>query len=227
MKDDSMTTVKHYAQIGYAKVKHLLILLYFIPYLVCFNFIEANITTHFHIIHTPIDDMIPFCEYFVIPYILWFFYVGWGVTFFALTDKKIHYTLCGFLFTGMTIFLICSVIYPNGQFLRPVYFAHHNIFTALCQAIYSSDTPTNILPSIHVYNTIGIHFAIIRSDKFKNKRMFCFCSGLLATSIILSTMFIKQHSTIDVFLACLLAYVVNRFTFKITSSELFYYRKRL
>lgn len=28
-----------------------------------------------HILNTPLDDKIPFCEYFIIPYILWFFYV--------------------------------------------------------------------------------------------------------------------------------------------------------
>ncbi|SFG51379.1 PAP2 superfamily protein [Lachnospiraceae bacterium C7] len=216
-----MTQVKYYVQYLFDKCKHLFILLYFIPYLVGFNFIEKNITTHFHVIETPLDRMIPFCEYFVVPYMLWFAYVAWGVTYFALTDKKIHYRLCGFLFTGMTIFLLVSIIYPNGQFLRPVYFAHHNIFTNMCQYIYASDTPTNIFPSIHVYNSIGIHLAIINSDKFKNRKIFCLMSGILATSIILSTMFIKQHSTFDVFTAFVLAYFMNKLCFdgkKITFS---------
>ena len=35
-----------------------------------------------------VDDFIPFCEYFVIPYFLWFAYVAIGILYFALNNKK-------------------------------------------------------------------------------------------------------------------------------------------
>ena len=71
----------------YEKYKHLWILLYFFVYMAWFNYVEKTVTTHFHVIHVPIDDYIPFCEYFVIPYLLWFPFVGWGIAYMALHNK--------------------------------------------------------------------------------------------------------------------------------------------
>jgi hypothetical protein len=176
--------------------------------------VENTVTTRFHVIHTFLDDLIPYCEYFVIPYFLWFFYVGWGIAYFAIHNKSDYYKLCGFLFTGMTIFLIISTIYPNGHYLRPYYFAHHNFFTMLCEFLYSTDTATNLFPSIHVYNSIGVHLAICHSSKFAHAKTARFLSFVLMFTIILSTMFIKQHSTFDVFTAMLLAYVMNLIVYK-------------
>ena len=73
-----------------------------------------------------------------------------------------------------------------------------NIFTQMVAALYKTDTPTNLWPSIHVYNSLGAHFAIARSNCFKNKPIIRISSFLLASSIILSTMLIKQHSVFDV-----------------------------
>ena len=44
-------------------------------------------TTHFHVIHTALDDRIPFCEYFIVPYLLWFGYVAWAVGYFYFKNK--------------------------------------------------------------------------------------------------------------------------------------------
>jgi membrane-associated phospholipid phosphatase len=194
----------------FEKNRHLLLLLYFFVYLAWFGYVEKTVTTHFHVIHTPLDDLIPFCEYFVIPYLLWFAYVAWGIAYFALRNKSEYYRLCAFLFSGMTIFLIVSTVYPNGHYLRPIYFTHHNFFTMLCGFLYQTDTATNLFPSIHVYNSLGVHLAVIHSRELKNNRIVRLLSGILATSIILSTMFIKQHSTFDVLTAFLLAFVMYR-----------------
>jgi len=193
--------------------RHLLILLYFFIYMPWFNLVERAVTTEFHVIHTPLDDLIPFCEYFVIPYILWFGYVAWGVVYFAFRNVEEFNKLCIFLFTGMTIFLIISTIYPNGHYLRPAYFEHHNIFTQLCSLIYSSDTATNLFPSIHVYNSLAVHTAVIKSREFRHNRVIRFISLILTVSIILATMFIKQHSCFDVATGILLAAIMYYLTY--------------
>ena len=55
------------------KYKHFLpVVVYGIFYLKCFQYLETHITKGYHLIHTPFDDMIPFCEFFVIPYFMWF-----------------------------------------------------------------------------------------------------------------------------------------------------------
>lgn len=189
----------------FEKYKHLLLLLYFVVYLVWFSYLERTVTRHFHVIHLTVDDYIPFCEVFVIPYLLWFVYVTWGIVYFALHDRKDYYRLCAFLFTGMTIFLIISTLYPNGHYLRPAAFKRDNIFTALVQMVYNSDTATNLFPSIHVYNSIGIHLAVMQSKDFRSRPRVRIISGILMVSIILSTMLIKQHSVFDVLTAFLTA----------------------
>lgn len=188
-----------------AKYKHGLLLLYFLIYLPWFGYLEENVTTHFHVIHVALDDKIPFCEYFIIPYMLWFAYVAWGVAYFFFKNKSEYYKLCAFLFTGMTIFLVISTVYPNGHYLRPTTFERDNIFVHAVQWLYSTDTPTNLFPSIHVYNSLGINMAVWHSENFKKNKPVRYGSAILCISIILSTMFLKQHSVFDVVTGIVLA----------------------
>ena len=57
-------------------------------YLKCFQYLETHITKGYHLIHTPFDDMIPFCEFFVIPYFMWFGYIAWSVLYFGFCNKN-------------------------------------------------------------------------------------------------------------------------------------------
>lgn len=192
----------------FKKYRHAWILSYFILYLAWFAFLENTVTTRFHVVHMAIDDYIPFCEYFVIPYLLWFAYVAAGVLYFLFTDVSDYYRLCSFLFIGMTVFLVVSTFYPNGHYLRPSVFANDNIFTGMVQALYATDTATNLFPSIHVYNSIGVHIAVAKSERLSHYKWVRPISGILMVSIILSTMFLKQHSVFDVITAFLMAIAV-------------------
>ena len=180
------------------KYKHSLLLLYLLLYLPWFTYLEKTVTKHFHVIHMPIDDKIPFIEYFIVPYLLWFAYVAAAVLYFLLKNKYAFYKLCAFLFVGMTVFLVISTVYPNGHYLRPSVFERDNIFVDLVKGLYLADTPTNLFPSIHVYNSIGVNIAIWRCQDFKKKKFIRYGSAILMISIVLSTMFLKQHSVFDV-----------------------------
>ncbi len=180
------------------KNKHAVLLLYFFIYFPWFGYLERTVTTHFHVIHVALDDYIPFCEYFIVPYLLWFFYVAWSVGYFYFKNKDEYFRLCGMLFTGMTVFLIISTIYPNGHYLRPAYFNHDNIFVEMVKWLYATDTPTNLFPSVHVYNSIAVNIAVWHSENFKEKKAVRYGSAILMVLIILSTMFLKQHSVFDV-----------------------------
>lgn len=198
----------------YENYRHLLLLLYFPVYLLWFNYLEKNVTTRFHVVHVAADDYIPFCEYFVIPYLLWFFYVGWGIVYTAVHNRTDYYKLCAFLFTGMTVFLIASTLYPNGHYLRPQYFTHHNVFTQLCELLYAGDTPTNLFPSIHVYNSLGIHLAVMHSEDLRKNKTVQLLSFVLMVSIVLATMFLKQHSVFDVVTAIVLGLVMYQIVYR-------------
>ncbi len=199
----------------YTKYKHgIPLLLYGILYMSWFCHLEETVTKHYKVIHMAVDDYIPFCEIFVIPYFLWFAYVAAVVVFFFFQNKEDYYRTCVFLFTGMTIFLIISTLWPNGHHLRPIVMPRDNIFTQMVSSLYQTDTATNLWPSIHVYNSLGAHFAIIRSKKFENKKFIRFSSLILATSIILSTMLIKQHSVFDVLTAFVLAAIMYTIVYR-------------
>ncbi len=185
--------------------KHIILQAYFLIYLPWFAYVERTVTTHFHVIHVALDDYIPFCEYFIIPYFLWFAYVAAGIVYFYWKNKDEYFRLCAMLFTGMTLFLIISTLYPNGHYLRPVTFERQNIFTALVAWLYKTDTATNLFPSIHVYNSIAINMAVWHADNFKKKPVVRIASAVLMVSIILSTMFLKQHSVFDVATGIILA----------------------
>lgn len=193
----------------FEKNKHGLLMLYFLIYLPWFGYLEKTVTTHFHVIHVALDDYIPFCEYFIIPYFLWFAYVAWGFVYFYFKDKDEYFRLCTTLFTGMTVFLIVSTIYPNGHYLRPTEFARDNIFVDLVKWLYATDTATNLFPSIHVYNSIMVNIAVWNSKAFHGKgfrQRFVRCgSTILSGSIVLSTVFLKQHSFFDLATGVLMA----------------------
>ena len=65
-------------------------------------------------------------------------------------------------------------------------------------------TPTNCAPSIHVLNSLAVNFAIQKSSIFRERRWIRTGSHILNIAIILSTMFIKQHSIVDVALGLVL-----------------------
>lgn len=191
-------TFKEKIGVFFQKYRHSLLLLYLLLYLPWFSYLEQTVTKHFHVIHMPIDDKIPFIEYFIVPYLLWFAYVAVAVLYFLLRDKNEFYKLCAFLFVGMTVFLVISTVYPNGHHLRPTVFERDNLFVDMVKGLYLADTPTNLFPSIHVYNSIGVNIAVWNCPQFKKKKWIRCGSAVLMVSIVLSTMFLKQHSVFDV-----------------------------
>lgn len=203
--------------ISYLKAnKHFFLLLYAAVYIPWFCYVEKKVSadSHFHIIHMTLDDYIPFCEFFVIPYYLWFVYMGLSIVYIAFHDGPSCWKMGVFLITGMTVFLIISTVYPNGHQLRPDTFARDNFCVHLIQNLYTTDTPTNLFPSIHVYNSIGVHLALTHCDKLMSDPKWRWVkpvSLILMTSIILSTMFIKQHSVFDV----LTAFALSAFMYSV------------
>lgn len=200
----SITKIKQFI----LRYRHAWVLLYSFIYMPWFCYLEKHRFSHYYLIHSPLDDYIPFVEYFIVPYLLWFLFIAVTIAYFFFTDKKGYYQLTAFLFTGMTIFLIICTVFPNELNLRPHTFANDTVFTRLVQQLYSTDTPTNVLPSIHVYNSLGAAIAIGHSQTLKKHRGIQFVSYGLAGLIVLSTMFLKQHSVTDVIAAVALTFMI-------------------
>ena len=214
-----MIKIKDILRTFWQKNKHFTLMFYFLFYLAWFAFLEKTITTDFNVIYMPIDYYIPFCEYFIVPYLLWFLYIAVVIVYMGFCDKKEYFRLCAFLFIGMTLFLIVSTLYPNGHLLRPSSFERDNFFTHLVAKLYSTDTPTNLFPSIHVYNSIAVHLAIAHSETTKHHKLIRPASAILMISIILATVFLKQHSVFDVLTAFLAAFIVYFIVYKKRTSH--------
>lgn len=190
------------------KYRHAWILSYGLVYVFWFFYLERTVTTGYHVIHVRLDDWIPFNEVFIVPYLLWFAYVAAAVLFLFFTNKEEYYRLCIYLFSGMTISLIICTFFHNGTDFRPVLDPNENIFTRMVVALYAADTPTNVFPSIHVYNSICTHVAISRSAILKKYPALQIGSFVLMVLICMATVFLKQHSIVDVFGGCLMAYAL-------------------
>ncbi len=192
-----LQTLKHFI----IKYKHGVILSYFFIYLAWFTYLERTITTTFTPVYSKLDDLIPFNEIFIIPYYLWFIYIAATVIYFLLTTKQEFYRLCANLFIGMTICLTIYTIWPNGHYLRVNLdtLGRSNVFIDMLSAIYNFDTATNVFPSIHVFNSVAAMIAISKSERLHQIKWLQWSTLLLTILISLSTVFLKQHSVMDIF----------------------------
>jgi membrane-associated phospholipid phosphatase len=181
------------------KLEHAIpFILYLVGYLLWFKLLEDIPRARYHDLASVIDRLIPFAEIFIVPYISWFALQAAWVSFLFFYDRDAYDKLVTILMFGMTVFLVVSTIYPTALTLRPWHIARDNVFVDMVRGLWSIDTATNVWPSIHVYNTTALMFTLF-TTKDRNViqkvriPMFIWC-----VLIILSTMFLKQHSVGDV-----------------------------
>ena len=208
------------------KYKHAWVFLYILIYMPWFLYLEKHVTTQYHVIQTTIDEYIPFIEYFIVPYLLWFLFIAAAFLYFFFTDVPGFYKMAKLMFTGMTIFLIISTLFPNGQDLRPVVFERDNIFVDMVRILYRADTCTNVFPSLHVFNSLSVCIAIHESKTLRKHKAVCMASYTLGALIILATMVLKQHSVLDGLAGFLMAYVVYQFGYAAEGKKAPGYAKR-
>lgn len=196
----------------FRKYGHACLLSYTFLYIPWFLHLEKTVK-NYYIMHVAIDDYIPFNEYFVIPYLLWFVYVTGFIGYFFFHERKAYYKLCTMLFTGMTISLLVCTIFPNGTDFRPFIDPEKNLCSAIVSSLYLADTSTNVFPSIHVYNSVCVHIAAAHSRRLKKRYRVQAFSFVMMISICLSTVFLKQHSAFDGLGALVMAYIMYYFVY--------------
>lgn len=209
--------VVDYRQFRFSKLKdpqfsHLLLLLgwvvYFLLYLLTENLIPVE---KCYPVHCWIDEVIPFCEVFVIPYVFWYLLIVISLVYFALYNTDSFRNLSKFIMVTQLVAMACYIIFPTRQDLRPEFFARDNIFTQLLSAIYGVDTNTGVCPSLHVAYSIGIASVWLKEkDVHKLWKAFIVVAVVL---ICLSTMFVKQHSAVDFFVALPVCALAEWFVF--------------
>lgn len=198
---------------------YCMLLSYWIFYLLYFELLEHFAVPHY-VIDSSLDDWIPFLEIFVIPYFLWFPILVLPMAYFLFHSKKEFQNLCFFMFTGMTFCLLVYTFFPNGLQLR-VEITRQNLCADIVRLLQSIDTPTNVCPSIHVSSTVAIAIVVCKYPHFKHPGWTKGTIVILSILIILSTMFIKQHSIVDVVAGILLSTILYFLTYHYDWRKLF------
>lgn len=191
---------------------HLKLLFYWAFFGIVFVFCERVRAVDFYYpMHCGIDDVIPFCEYFLIPYMFWFVFIIGMLAYTLFYDIPAFRRMMYFIMVTYTIAIVVYLIFPNCQQLRPAEFSRDNVFTRFMRHFYSFDTNTNVCPSIHVIGSVAVYFTAMSIERFKTPGWSVFFT--VATFLIcVSTMFLKQHSFLDVLAAlpvCAVGYFVS------------------
>ncbi len=198
------------------KYKFYILLLVYWP----FHFLWYSVSMHLYpdsevwLVHIPLDDLIVFCEWFVIPYVLWYFYIV-AVMVNGFKQGKREFARADLLLMGcMFIPMLFCTIVPNGISLdmRPDFetLGRDNFAITLVKAIYAVDTPArNVMPSMHASVSVALAFAVWQTKTLKDKAIVKILLTLLSVSVIFATTFIKQHSALDAIVGTLLGIAVG------------------
>lgn len=202
-----------FSRINDPQFSHLKLLLgwvgYFILYFLTENLIPASACTP---VHMWLDDHIPFCEWFLIPYVFWYGLIVFSLGYFLLYHVDRFKQLQTYIIITQILAMAAYILFPTRQDLRPEVFANDNFLTRCIATLYALDTNTGVCPSLHVAYSLGIA-SVWTKEKSAHPLWKAFVV-LAVVLICLSTMFIKQHSAVDFFAALPVCLAAEAFVFR-------------
>ena len=153
-----------------------------------------------------LDDKIPFWGWFV--YIYNMFYPFCIVAFYFLykKDEKAYYKG---IISGVIGYIICDIIFlflPTIMYRPPIPDYGPITNFVLKVTYYYDEPPLNCFPSIHCLFCFQVVFSYLYSTYKKSEKV---TAITIATLIILSTLFVKQHFIYDVIAAFLICLISN------------------
>lgn len=202
-----------FSNLNTEEFRHLKLLLYWPIFGILFLFAERGYTPDSYItVYCALDDKIPFNELFLIPYLFWFVFLAGSHIYTLLYDVETFKKLMNFIIITYSVALIIYFLFPTCQELRPVVFERDNLLTRFMAGFYQFDTNTNVCPSLHVVGSLAAMFACWES-KGLQKPVWKITFGITAFLICISTVFLKQHSVLDILMAVPLCIAGYYFSF--------------
>lgn len=198
------------------KFSHLLLLLFWPLYGFMFLAVERLIPREYYTpVYCAIDDLIPFNELFIIPYWAWFVFLVGMIVYLGVFDVENFKSYMYFIIISYSVTIMIYLIWPTCQELRPE-ITRDNIFARAVEGLYGFDTNTNVCPSIHVLGMAAAFFGGWYAKGMQGLawKIFWLVSLVLVS---LSTVFLKQHSIIDVAVAVLLCGVTYFIVYRLIS----------
>lgn len=189
---------------------HVKLLLFWPVFGLAFLFLERfQPQRSYRPMYCALDDLIPFCEWALLPYLFWFVFLIGALAYTFFFDVRAFRRMMRFVIVTYGVTIVLYLIFPTCQQLRPDTFARDNVLTRFIAWFYAFDTNTNVCPSLHVIGSAAAMLALWDCRALQT-RAWKWGVGLTALCISLSTVFMKQHSVLDVLCAlpvCALGYL--------------------
>ncbi len=164
-------------------------ILYFVAKLTPFSY---------HVVNMPIDDHISFIPIFVISYVSWYIMLLLIPFIYYKSDQKTYRSYIVTLVVSLIISFFIFFFYPT-TLIRPN-IEVVDITTLIIKLIYLIDTPAlNCMPSAHCIIAFLFIFTIIKCKNVHSLTKILII--IHSITVVMSTLFIKQHVFIDVLTA--------------------------
>ena len=171
-------------------------IVYFALYFITENLIPWERCTP---VHCGLDDLIPFNEWFALFYVGWYVLVFGSLLYTLLFDVPRFRKIQIFIMITQAVAMVCYILWPTRQDLRPEVFPRENFLTSVMAFIYAFDTSTGVCPSLHVAYSLGILSAGLKDEALPAWGKGCLT--LFVVGVCLAVCFVKQHSALDVLFA--------------------------
>ena len=193
------------------RFRHLWLLLFWPIYGLLFMFVERFYQVDsYYVMYCALDDLIPFQELFLIPYLFWFVFLVGMIAYTLFYDIPAFKKMMYFIMMTYGFSIAMYLLFPTCQNLRPESFERDNFLTRFMAGFYEFDTNTNVCPSIHVIGSLAVMFGAWHCEDLQHWA-WKWGFGIVAALISISTVLLKQHSVLDVFAAlavCAVAYPI-------------------
>lgn len=157
-------------------------------------FVSKILQGEAHVMNGTIDNIIPFCVYFIIPYCFWYLLIFYIPYYYYKKDKDLFNK---FYVSYVLIIIIANIfylVYPSTV-IRPEV-SGNGILYWITNVIFTIDTPAiNCFPSLHCGVITLMLLSSLESNKLSNNHKLFM--GVCMLIICASTLFIKQHAFID------------------------------
>lgn len=143
-----------------------------------------------------LDEKLPLVKWFMIPYVSWFFFIGFAAWYFWKTDRTQlrRYVKC-LLISVIPVYFV-FIFFPTCLPLRPERMEGSGILPLMFNFMFAVDVPHDIFPSLHVIWAAITAIALAHSERFSSrgwKAALCVITVLISVS----TFMVKQHSVLD------------------------------
>ena len=201
-------------RINEPRFKHLWWLLFWPIYWLRYPLVELlNPAEQYHPIYCPFDDSIPFQEWFIIPYMLWMVSMVLFCLYTLFYDVDTFKRYSKFLTVSMSISSVIFLLYPSCQNLRPEVFPRDNFLTDCVNLLYTVDTNTNVFPSEHAIGSFAVWLAALHTKQLRTPLRITLIT-VFTTLTCFSTVFLKQHSILDIAAAVPICIIACMFCFR-------------